>query len=222
LQIFITLLNRELRLLIRNQERFMTLLLFYALTLLIFPFALSSEAQFLSKAAPGLFWIVTIFTILLSVEPFYKNDLKSGMFTHFFLEKTPFPFVFFSKILAHMFLLFCLNIFVIPFLWLLFGLSKMSVLVLGLSAILGIPTIVALIHFGTTLTLTSNGTPIFVLVIILPFLIPCLIFSTGLVTSFNAGLPLKQPLLFLGAILLFVYALTPWIASYALKESVRE
>lgn len=221
MHIFLTLLKREFLILIRNQDQFLTLLLFFGLSLLLFPFALSSDTAILKSFGPGLLWVVTIFTILISLETFYKNTNNKALLSFYYLQKIPFIYVFLTKIITHLCLIIALLIFIMPFLGLFFGLGLKLTIVLSISLLLGLPPLITLIHFGVALTLSTQKTGMLVLIIILPFIIPILIFGVGTVTFYDTGQTFKQPFMFMAAIFLFVFAFVPWIAAYALKESAR-
>ena len=222
MHIFLSLLRREFLLLTRNKEIFFTLLLFFGLSLFLFPFALSSDASLLKSFGPGLLWVITIFTILSSVEPFYKKDNDNSLLSFYYSQKTPFIFVFFAKIITHFCLMISILAIILPLFGLFFGLELKSIAILSASLLLGMPPLITLIHFAIALTLSTQKTGMLVLVIVLPFIIPILIFGVGTVTFYETGQTLKQPFMFMSAIFLFVFAFVPWIAAYALKESAKQ
>lgn len=220
--VFGSLIQRELRLQIRNQQHFLSLLFFGFLTLLVFAFVLPAEETPLIKLAPGFLWIIQLFCLLLSLDSFFKRDQESGMFAQFYIQKTSFLAIFLSKAIAHCLLLFCIDLFILPMLSFLFNVEQANLLVLMLSIAIGTPIMILLLHFGTCLTLASKTNPLFIFVLTLPFLVPCLIFTSGLTSHYEAGMSIRKDCLFLGALFLFSLGTLPGLAAYALKESVKE
>ena len=103
------LLTKDFLMVLRSPHELLSLLLFSTTLFLVFQFSLGTDEDQLRSYAPGLLWMVTLFTSLLffqkSFEKEDSHDQWLGLKTH-----VPPSLFFFSKWLTHTFFIFLLQI----------------------------------------------------------------------------------------------------------------
>ena len=71
LNIFVSTITRDLKMAIRNPSSFLNPLMFFIISISLFPIAISPEAQSLSIMAPGIIWVITMLSVLLSLNSLF-------------------------------------------------------------------------------------------------------------------------------------------------------
>ena len=92
--------------------------------------------------------------------------------------------------------------------------------VLLLTLLLGTPVLSLLGSVGAALTLGARRGGVLLSLLVLPLLIPVLIFAVGAGDAVLYGAGAKANLMLLGGMLLGALALTPWVTAHALREAV--
>jgi len=64
---------------LRNPSSFLNPLMFFVISISLFPIAISPEAQTLSSIAPGIIWVITMLSVLLSLNSLFHYDYDSGV-----------------------------------------------------------------------------------------------------------------------------------------------
>ncbi len=225
---FFTLLKRELMLARRNWVAILIPLFFFVMVVVLFPFAISPEAEFLQKIAPGVIWVAALLATLLSLDLFYRSDYSDGALEQLLLMASPTQ-VALAKIVAHWLMTGLPLVLVSP---LLAGLMQLNyglpqgileanqTPILMLSLLLGTPTLCLLGAIGISLSLAASRNGILVAVMILPLYVPILIFGSATITASLENNGYNAQLAILGALLLFALALTPFATGRALKIAV--
>ena len=85
---------------------------------------------------------------------------------------------------------------------------------------LGTPCISAIGGFVAALTVGLPRAGLLLPVLVLPLIVPVVIFGAGAVRSAQQGLPVDAPLYFLAAILAVCLTLVPGVCSAALRNAV--
>jgi heme exporter protein B len=98
-----------------------------------------------------------------------------------------------------------------------FGSSPESTWILALSLFVGTPILTLLGAIGAALTLGVRSQGTLLSLLILPLVIPVLIFGAGAVDAANAGLGLTAHFSLLGAILLLALPLAPLATAAACR-----
>ena len=83
------LLARDLRLALRQRADAATVILFFALTASLFPFALGTDLVLLSQVAPGILWVTALLAVLLSLERLFLADFEDGSLDQLILSPLP-------------------------------------------------------------------------------------------------------------------------------------
>lgn len=214
------LLQRELKLAWRRPAELANPLAFFLLVVSLFPFAVSPEPADLAKIAPGVLWVAALFANMLTLELFYRGDFEDGSLEQLLLVSQSPALIALSKALAQWLLCGLPLLLLSPLLALTLALPVDAWPALMASLLLGTPVFCLIGSVGMSLTVGLRRGAILLALLVLPLLIPVLIFGASAVTSASQGLPYNGQLAFMGALLMFTLALAPAAAGAALKVSI--
>ncbi len=213
-------LSRELRLAARAPAEAMQPLVFYALVAAVFPLGVAANEPSLAKYAPAIIWIAALLASLMTLERVFRTDFDDGTLELMALSEPPLALLVAVKLFAH-WLLGGLPLAVLAWpLGLGLGLDATAAKVLGLSLLLGTPTLVLLGGFAAALTVGLPRAGVLLPILVLPMLSPVLIFGAGAVRVASEGLDAAGPLYFLGALLVLSLTLVPFAAAAALRNAL--
>ncbi len=215
-----TILKKECSLYFRNLNNMFLPLIFFFLIISIFPLVLGPEKILFDKIIPGVIWITSILTTLLSSNNFFKDDYNNGIIETYMTSESSVELILFLKIiLCWIFTCFPIVIF-IPLVSLLFDIPFQISLVILLTLIIGTPVLISIGIFGSALTLGLAKNNTLLPVIILPFYIPVLIFSASAIEAVSVGLPYGMQIYILLAFLFLVLPIMPYLLKYTLGISI--
>lgn len=217
---FKALLQRELKLALRRPAELVNPLVFFLLVISLFPFAVSPEKADLAKVAPGVLWVAALFASMLTLELFYRGDYEDGSLEQLLLVTRAPYLVALAKACAQWLLSGLPLVLISPLLAGMMYLPDDGLLPLFLGLLLGSPVFCLIGGVGMSLTVGLRRGAVLLGLLIMPLLIPVLIYGAGAVTAALQGLPYNGQLALLGALLLFSLVLTPWASGAALKVSV--
>ena len=214
------IIQKELSLYFRNLNNIFLPLVLFFLIISIFPLVLGPEKKLLEKIIPGIIWITTILTTLMSSNNFFKDDFNNGIIEIYLTSDSSVELIFFFKIIA-CWIFTCLPIIVfIPLLSILFDIPFKSSFVIFITLFIGTPILISIGIFGSALTLGLSKNNVLAPIIILPFYIPVLIFSASAIDSVSIGLSYEMQIYILLAFLVFILPLMPYLLKYTLKFSI--
>lgn len=215
--IIAAVVRRELLRAVRNQAEALHPLLFFALCILMFPFALGTDTALLSRIAAGVVWVAALLASALSLESLFRADFADGTLEVLVVGGAPLPLLGLGKAAGH---------------WLLSGLPVLLLSVpFGLAlqlqpALLG--TLLSTLALGSlcmsligtaisALTVGLRGGGLLLAMLILPLYIPVLIFGASATANAALGLPVAGELYFLAGLVVLALTLTPWATAAALR-----
>lgn len=195
-------------------------LLFLILVIILFPLSLSADPVLLKKVAAGIFWVIVLFLVLLMLDQLFRDDWKEGDLEQLILLPNELALVLFIKLIV-----FCLVIsvslfLVAPILSLSLFIPVAALKTLYLTIILGTPTLIFLGGIARALTLGLRHSGLLIVLIIIPFYIPVLIFSSSAVALASMGLPANGPLAWLGVLMILSMSLSPLVISKILRLGI--
>lgn len=208
---------RDLLRAVRNQTEALYPLIFFALCVVLFPFAVGSDTALLARIAPGILWVSALLAASLSLEHLFRSDYLDGTFELFVVSSAPLVSIGLGKSLAH---------------WIVSGLPVMIMAVpLGFALDLDWNTVrvmLASLFLGTltmsfvgaaisALTVGLRGGGMLLAMLILPLYIPVLIFGAAAAGNATQGSPAAAELYFLTGLLVLAVTLAPWATAAALK-----
>jgi heme exporter protein B len=216
---FAHLVRCDLRIALRQGSGSFTVLAFFAVTVLIFPFGVGPDPEILSRVGAGIVWVVALLATLLSLDRLFAADYEDGGLELLMLAPIPLEAVVLAKCLAQWLVTGLPLLLLAPLLALMLNMEAAGLVVLILAMLLGTPFLLLVGAIGAALTLGLRRGGVLLSLIILPLYVPVLIFGVSAVNAGLAGEPARAHLLILGGLLLAALVLAPWATAAALRQS---
>jgi len=220
LNIFVQTMTRDLKMALRNPSSFLNPLMFFVISISLFPIAISPEAQTLSSIAPGIIWVITMLSVLLSLNSLFHYDYDSGVLEQMVISHHSLPLILLAKTLAHWMLSGLPIIILSPFLGMALFINTEGIYILVLTLIIATPCLSLIGLIGASLVVGIKNSGMLLSLLILPLFIPILIFATSAVSQSQSNLPIDGQLYFLGFILILSLLITPFLSALSLKISL--
>lgn len=212
---------RDLRLAFRNCAEIVNPLWFFLIIVTLFPLSIGPEPQLLRQIAPGIVWVAALLSSLLAMDRLFRDDLQDGSLQQMMLMPVPLSLVVLAKVAAHWVVSGLPLLIISPLIATLFGLSITEWKVLALTLLLGTPTLSFIGAIGVGLTVGLRRGGVLLSLLVLPLMIPLLIFATAAVGAAQMLLPVDGYLAILGAFLAGSATLSPFATAAALRISVQ-
>ncbi len=220
MNIYTQTLKRDLRIAIRNPSSVLNPLLFFVISVSLFPLAISPEASTLMQIASGVIWVASMLSVLLSLNALFHYDFENGVLEQMITSHHSLPLLILSKIAAHWILTGIPIILLSPLLGILLFLQGDSIQVLMFTLLLATPSLSLIGTIGASLIVGVKNSGMLLSLLILPLYIPILIFASSAVSQAQFDLEISGQLYFLATILIVSLMLAPFISALALKISL--
>ena len=213
-------MTRDLKMAFRNPSSFLNPLMFFVISISLFPIAISPEAQTLSSIAPGVIWVITMLSVLLSLNSLFHYDYDNGVLEQMVISHHSLPLILLAKTLAHWILSGLPIIVLSPFLGMALFINTEGIYILILTLMIATPCLSLIGSIGASLVVGIKNSGMLLSLLILPLYIPILIFATSAVSQSQSNLPIDGQLYFLGFILILSLLITPFLSALSLKISL--
>ncbi|HQT75998.1 MAG: heme exporter protein CcmB [Rhodospirillales bacterium 20-64-7] len=217
---FWAVLARDLRLSLRHGADTLAAVLFFLATASLFPFALGPGPEMLSRIAPGIVWVCALLASLLPLDRLFGADFEDGSLDLLLLSGLPASAIAGAKALAH---------------WLATGLplllaagpvaimlrmpdAGMAALLLGL--LIGSLLMSLFGTMGAAIVLGARRGGVLLPLLILPLVVPVLIFGAAAADAAAGGFSPRPHLLLMAAMLAAAVPLCPLAAGAGLRAAV--
>ena len=217
---FITIVQRDLLLVMRRKSEVLTTLFFFVIVTSLFPLGIGADTALLRKIAPGVIWVAALLSTLLGLHRMFAADYVDGTLEQLVLSPNSFTLLVFGKIVAHWLVCGLPLVLLAPVIGIQFDLDGESLKVLMATLLLGTPVLSLLGSIGAALTLGVRGGSVLMSLLILPLYIPVLIFGAGAVYANTVGLDVSGHFSLLGALLILALAFVPWVSAAAVKIAI--
>lgn len=213
-------MQRDLKLALRRRSDTLACLVFFGMVASLFPLGVGPEPDMLRTMGPGVAWVAALLSSMLSLNRLFTDDYLDGTLEQMVLSPTPLPVLVLSKALAHWLSSGLLLVVASPVIAVQFGLSVEAAGVLCLSLLVGTPLLSLVGAIGAALTVGVRGAGVLVSLLVLPLVMPVLIFGASAVQDSAAGMSISGHFSLLGAMLLLALVLAPLAAAAALRISL--
>jgi len=217
---FFTLVGRDLRLAVRQSGDSLTVIAFFAIATVLFPFGVGPEAAVLARISAGVVWVTALLAALLSLERIFAIDFEDGTLDQLVLSGQPLAVVYLAKVAAHWLTTGVPLILLSPILAVTLQMPAEGYGPLMAALALGTPTVSLIGAVGAALVLGTRRGGVLLSLLILPLYIPVLIFGTGAVEAAIIGRSPTPMLTILSGLAVLALSLSPWAASAALRQAV--
>jgi len=208
---------RDLRLALRRRSDTLAAVVFFVIVASLFPLGVGPEPALLRTMAPGVVWVAALLASMLSLPRLFTDDHQDGTLEQLLLAAHPLAMLVAAKIAAQWIVSGLLLTLISPLIALQFDLPRDAVGVLFVSLLIGTPVLSLVGAIGAALTVGVRGSGVLLSLLVLPLVVPVLIFGTGAVDAVSAGLSVRGHLSLLGALLAASLGLAPWATAAALR-----
>ncbi|NQW50780.1 MAG: heme exporter protein CcmB [Rhodospirillales bacterium] len=216
---FTTLLMRDLRLVLRRPGDVGVVLAFFVVATVLFPLGIGPETNVLARIAAGVLWCAALFAALLSLDRLFAADYEDGTLDLLLLAPWPLELAALAKCAAHWIVTGLPLSLLAPVLGIAFGLDGPSPLALGVTLLVGTPTLSLIGGLAAALTLGARKSGALLALLALPLCVPTLIFGAGAIEALAAGEGIVTHVAILAALALVALATTPWAIAAALRQA---
>ena len=169
----------------RNFSSIISSVAFFLLSLAIFAFIADVNNNLVSNIAIANIWILILFTILFSSGDSFKKDFEDGNFEQFFLSGNHLELIILAKIFSNWCFKILPLIISLPVALAILKVDLQICLALIVNALITTFILALIIAFSDALTLAINKNSAFLLLLILPVILPILIFANSALLNFG-------------------------------------
>ena len=220
MNIFIKTLKRDLKMALRNPSSFLNPLLFFVISISLFPIAISPESQTLSNIAPGIIWVTVMLSALLSLNTLFHFDYENGILEQMVISHHSLALILLAKTTAHWILTGLPIILLSPLVGTVLFLDYESILILMLTLLIATPCLSLIGAIGASLIVGIKNSGMLLSLLVLPLYVPILIFGTSAVSQTQFNLPINGQIYFLSFMLVLSLIISPFISAYSLRISI--
>ncbi|GAB3126877.1 heme exporter protein CcmB [Novispirillum itersonii] len=217
---FLAIIRRDLRLALRQGSDSLMVVMFFVLTVVLFPFGVGPETGVLERIAAGVLWVTALLASMLSLDRLFQADYEDGSLDLITLSPVPLSLLVMGKVAAHWLTTGLPLLLAAPVLAVLLHLNQDGFLILIVAMLLGTPSLSLIGAVGAALVLGARRGGVLLSLLVLPLYIPILVFGVSAVDAAVMGFEVRAQLLVLSAFFLATLALCPWAASAALRQAV--
>lgn len=222
MNLFLSMMRREARVLCRRPAELINPLVFFALVVALFPLAIGPETALLRTLSPGLVWVAALLAVLLSLDGLFRSDFEDGSLEQWLLSRRALPLLALAKVLTHWLFSGLALVVLAPLLALMLGLPGECLPVLLASLLLGTPVLSLLGAVGAALTVGLKRGGVLLALLVLPLYVPVLILGSGALQAALQGLPATGQLWWLASLTALSVTLAPFAIAAGLSISVSE
>ncbi|HJM92983.1 MAG: heme exporter protein CcmB [Alphaproteobacteria bacterium] len=220
MKVFSAIIARDLLLAVRQGGATFLALVFFLLTVTLFPLGIGPEPAILARVAPGVLWVAALLAAMLSLDRLFQADFEDGSLEQLTLSGLPVSLIVLAKIVTHWLTTGLPLLLAAPVLAVLLNMNSEGFTALLLTMLIGTPALSLIGAIGAALTLTVRRGGVLLSLLVLPLYIPVLIFGVSAIDAAVHGLNAKPHLLLLAALTMAAIPLCPWAAAAAVKLSL--
>ncbi len=219
-RVFISVIRRDTFLALRNIGEFAWPILFFVITVCLYPFAIGPDPELLITVAPGIIWVSALLATLFALDGIFKSDYDDGSLEQLILSPYPLPLLVCAKILAHWIMTGLPLILTALLLGWMMKLPDSALQALFSSLLIGTPGLSIVGAIGAALTVGLKRSGLLLTLLVMPIYVPILIFGASAIQAGLLQLDWSGQIWFLSAIVVFFITLGPITISCALKISL--
>lgn len=218
----LALLHRDIRLGIRAGGGALVGVLFFLAVVAVVPFGVGPDLNLLARIGPAILWIGALLASLLGLDRLFQADREDGSLDLLILadQRHMLAVTIFVKCAAHWTASVLPLVVASPLLGLFMNMEPVAILATSATLFAGTPAIAFIGAVGAAVAVSLPRGGLLVSVLILPLVIPVLIFGVSAAYgAANDPQPFLPPFLILCALTLFFAVIGPFAAALALKSS---
>ena len=220
IQIFISHIKREFLINFRSLIDVISIISFMILIVTLFVLGIGPFEEKLKLVSNAIFWIGLILAIIPSLEKTLQKDYDNGWLDQTITSPLPLEFILLSKSIAYWLIIIVPLLISLPFLVILLNISLKLIPWLFISIIIGGLSISLIGIIGSALTLGAKRGNILLPILIIPFIIPILIFGIGISETITINESPRGNLFLLIGFTLIYLVISPFISALLIRIAV--
>jgi heme exporter protein B len=215
---FVALLARDLKLATRIGGSGVLGLVFFLMIVVVVPFALGPDLNLLARIGPAILWLAAVLATLIGLERLFQADEEDGSLDLLHAAPAPLEVLVLAKVFAHWLTTGLPLALAAPFFGLLVALTPSAMLAVTATLFVGTPALAFIGAVGAALTATIPRGGLILAILVLPLMIPTLIFGVSAANAALGGtVPFATPFLILVALSLVAGVVGTFGAALALR-----
>ena len=175
----IPLIKREIKLSISNFGLVLSYSSFFLLSLLIFTFGVGPDIKQLNTVYIPIIWIIMLFAILLISDNFLLTDFQDGSLKELQYLGYSEESIILSKTIVMYLILIIPHFFLLPIFSIFYDINFNNLVQLSLDIVVGMPSLILISLIASLLTIQIKRSKVLQFIIIMPFYVPIIIFTTS-------------------------------------------
>ena len=221
LNLFFSVIRRDLLLALKQKSDIVQTLFFFAVVVTLVPLGVGAETNLLRSMAPGVVWVAALLAALLSLPRLFAHDWADGTLEQMLISAEPLTVIVLAKVSAHWLVTGVpMTVFSLVF-GVMFDLPAEETWVLTAALALGTPVLSLVGAIGAALTLGLRAGSVLTSLLVLPLYIPVLVFGAGAAVQVAMSVSPAADLMVTGALTLFALAAAPFAVAAALRISMQ-
>ena len=220
IQIFISHIKREFLINFRSLVDVISIISFMILIVTLFVLGIGPFEEKLKLISNAIFWIGLILAIIPSLEKTLQRDYDNGWLDQTITSPLPLEFILLSKSIAYWLIIIVPLLISLPFFVILLNISFKLIPWLFISIIIGGLSISLIGIIGSALTLGAKRGNILLPILIIPFIIPILIFGIGISETIIINESPRGNLFLLIGFTLIYLVISPFISALLIRIAV--
>jgi heme exporter protein B len=217
---FVALVVRDLRLAARIGGSGALGLVFFLMIVTLVPFALGPDLNLLARIGPAILWIAAVLATLIGLDRLFQADEEDGSLDLLRAAPVPLELLVLAKVIAHWLTTGLPLALAAPVFGLLVALTPTAMAAMVATLLVGTPALTFVGAVGAALTATLRRGGLILAILVLPLMIPTLIFGVSAANAALGGtVPFATPFLILAAITLAAAVVGTFAAAAALRAS---
>ncbi|MHB8529102.1 MAG: heme exporter protein CcmB [Caulobacteraceae bacterium] len=193
---------------------------FFAATTAILPLAVGNAPARLTVVAEGAAWVALALSTLLSLDRLFERDFEDGALDLLALGPLPLEWIGAVKCLAQWMVNGAPLALAAPIAAISLGGPVPSAPIVAAAALVGGLAFAFVGGAGAALALVSHRGGVLIALLVLPLIVPPVIFGAVAISAYGAGLSWTPAFMLLGAYALAAVALTPFAMAAACRNAL--
>ncbi len=213
-------IRRQLLLALRRPADSLNPLLFFLVTITLFPLGIGPDPLQLAAFAPGILWIVALLSSLMAADGMFLSDYEDGSLEQLTLSPNSLYLSALAYVSSHWLLTGLPLTLLSPLFGVMLQLPEAAIPTLLISMLLGTALLSLIGSIGAALTVSLKRGGMLVSLIIVPLYVPVLIFAASAVRFAADGFDASSQLFLLAGMLAFALAMAPFAIAAGLRISI--
>ena len=174
---------------------------FFLMLVTLVPFALGPDLNLLARIGPAILWLAAVLATLIGLDRLFQADEEDGSLDLLCAAPAPLELIVLAKAIAHWLTTGLPLALAAPLFGLLVALTPTAMLAMTATLLVGTPALTFIGAVGAALTASIRRGGLILAVLVLPLMIPTLIFGVSAAEATSGGtVPFATPLLILAAL----------------------